>query len=826
MIAARARLYSRAMGAWKTIYIVLALSPPALAAAQPVAAQTGDAAPPSTAVSEVVVTRDKAGLLEKKPDATVLGLDKPLMETPRTATFIGDVTLERYGATTVDDLVALSPGAFTASYYGVPGALNLRGTLAETYFRGFKTIENRGTYTTPIGDAARIDIVNGPPSPVYGPGKVGGFLDFTPKTEEGAALATPAGQASATLGDYRQKDFTVQGGAPMRLGPVAGGLYGYGEYHDSHSGYRGVYPKHDLIGLAGKLDLPDGWRLEAGGQYFHDDGDVQTPGWNRLTQDLIDSSTYITGRNTSLVDSNHDGRLEPAEVGPGTYPYGANIYQAYFGSPPPVDPRFVLDTGVGTTRLSRRTVFVSNADVSHTIANTYYADLDKDLGHAGSLKVQLFFNNLDNKRFVSYGFPAWYRAYVVEGRVTYDFKLGASGGPAAADTIVGASYRYTQAHRMESYNSGLIALDRRDLSYGPTPTDIFDDPFLNSPGLNSPGLNSPGGLGWDIDLRSRERDAGLFATTDITLVHRLDLILGGRFDAFNVASRDDGALSFEPAGTLRAGKGKWTQSSSLTYKLPFGLMPYVTYAQEAALELGQASDIPTSAIAGGGWLSKSDLREAGIKLQGLGGALLASLDTYRQTRTQFAGLNQALVGTIGKGTELQARWLATRNLSFTFAGDIQHTEVKGPDHSVIYLPAYAVGLPLADSFGGSYLTFDFSTLPGRGGNYAYAPIPHGVFSLYANYITDRRDWGRAGVTAGASHVSKTSGTIQDAVAYPAYVVANGSAFYERAPWTAEVNVDNLFDTLYFTPQGDPTYTNVAALPSIGRTWRVTLKRTF
>ncbi len=810
------------MGCLRKIYIALALLPPALTVASAARGQSG-ASPaavdaPASAVSEVVVTRDRAGLLEKKPDSTVFGLDLPLIRTPRTATFVSDTTLERYGATTVNDLVSLSPGAFTASYYGVPGALNLRGTLAEAYFRGFKTIENRGTYATPIGDAARIDIVNGPPSPVYGVGKVGGFLNFTPKTaadDQGAALTAPAGQATATLGDYQQKDFTLQGGAPIHLGALAGGLYGYGEYDDAHSYYHGIYPEHDLLGLAGNLELPRGWRVEAGGQYLHNDGDVQTPGWNRLTQALIDTSTYITGRNTTLVDGNGDGRLEPGEVGPGGY-RSATIYTPYFGFPPAVDPRFVLDTGVGTTKLSPRTVFISDADFSHTITNTYYADIAKDLGGGSAFKLQLFFNNLDNKRFVSYGFPAWYRAYVVEGRVSYDFKLSGFGGDLGADSIVGASYRYTQAHRMESYNSGLIALDRRDLSYGATATDIFDDPFLHS----------PGGLGWDIDLRSRERDAGVFATTDIRLFHKLDLIEGARFDAFNVESRDNGALPFEPAGTEHAGKGKWTESSSLTYALPFGFMPYVTYAQEAALELGQASDIPTSAIASGGWLSRSDLREAGVKFQGLGGSLLASLDAYRQTRTQFAGLNAALVGTIAKGEEMQARWLATRNLSFTFAGDIQHTEVKGPDHSVIYLPAYAVGLPLTSSFGGSYLTYDFSSLPGRGGNYAYTPIPHGVFSLYANYITDPHGWGRAGATVGASHVSKTSGTIQDAVTYPSYFVANGSVFYQRRAWEVDLNVDNLFDALYFTPQGDATYTNVAALPSIGRTWRVTLKRSF
>src|SRR4051812_48869992 len=112
------------------------LASPGLAAAQD-----------ATSVESVTVTaRDAAGLITRRPSDTVFGLSKPLLETPRSASFVSDTTLERYGVRTIDDLTAVAPGAFTDSYYGVPGALNLRGTLAETYFRGFKRIENRGTY--------------------------------------------------------------------------------------------------------------------------------------------------------------------------------------------------------------------------------------------------------------------------------------------------------------------------------------------------------------------------------------------------------------------------------------------------------------------------------------------------------------------------------------------------------------------------------------------------------------------------------------------------------------------------------------------------------
>src|SRR4051812_15106884 len=190
----------------------------------------------------LVVTRDNAGLIERRPTATVNGIDRPLIETARSASFASALTLERYGVGTVDDLVAISPGAFTASFYGVPGSVNLRGTLAEVYFRGFKRIENRGTYPTPLGATERVEIVRGPPSAFTGPGKVGGFLNFVPKTArvEDRYLSKPSGMVEATVGAYGKKNLSAELGLPASFGAVEGGLYAYGELEDSYSFYRGI----------------------------------------------------------------------------------------------------------------------------------------------------------------------------------------------------------------------------------------------------------------------------------------------------------------------------------------------------------------------------------------------------------------------------------------------------------------------------------------------------------------------------------------------------------------------------------------------------------
>ena len=755
-------------------------------------------------VEELVVTaRDPAGLLERAPSDTVFGLDKPLLETPRSASFASALTLERYGVRTIDDLVEVSPGAFTDSYYGVAGSVNLRGTLAENYFRGFKRIENRGTYPTPLGAADRVEIVRGPPSPAYGAGKVGGMLNFSPKTAraEQGWLTAPVGEIEATYGAYDLKRLTGQVGVPVRLGPVEGGLYAYAEAEDADSFYRGVHPRHRLGQLSADFDLGAGWALAFGGMAYEAKGYVQTPGWNRLTQALVDDGAYVTGRDTTLVDRDGNGRLTPGEVGAG------GLVAGYFGFPPATDPRFTLDTGVGTTTLSPRTVFVSPADFSDTDTQTAYLDLSRRLGQDQAVKVQLFYDALDNRRFVSYGFPAWYQAHAIEARASHRLDRRWSGG--GLRTVAGAAWRRYSGMGRESFNSGNLSLDRRDLSVGATAADIFDDPFTAE----------VGGLTWETDIRSAHEDLGLFAIADLEF-GAVNLTGGLRHDSYKVRSRDLGTLLFGPAsGEAKADDLSFSLSGSV--KLG-GLMPYLTYAESAALELTQAGGVPPGLLGSRAWLSDSKLTEGGVKFRLLGDALTGGLAAYRQERTQLT-FNNTVQGTVGEGVELELRYLASERLSFTFAGAVQKTTVKGPDGSFVIVPPRAAGVTGADGYGGAYAVYTFSTLVP--GDYENTLLPRRVASLYGVYTSERRAWGQWGATAGATAVSRTLGTIPGGVRAPAYVAASASAFVQAGPWRAAVNVDNLFDRLYFTPVAD-VYANVAILPGVGRTWRVSLKRAF
>src|SRR5471032_1060976 len=765
-------------------------------------------------VESITVTGDPVQLLQTLANDTAFGLDKPLLETPRAITLVSDTTIARYGIDGVNDLTAITPSAYTASYYGVEGSVSLRGTLAENYFRGFKRAENRGNYSTPLGDAAGIEILRGPPSPIYGAGKVGGLVNFLPKTA--GANDALGGEVTLTYGSYSKRNATAQISAPIAIGEAVGGLHAYGEVDDSFSFYRGIHPSHQLIELSGGLAL-GAWSVAADYMYYHSNGDVQTPGWNRLTQALIDNGTYITGRNTSLKDADGNGRLTLNELGGNPYAFDPNFHPlACAGCQ---DAAHRLDSGFGTTTLDPRTVYIARGvDFSNTITQTAFLEAANDLGDGQSLRLQLFGDTLQNDRFVSYGFPGSYRTQIGEARLRYD--LARDFGLLKTQTVAGGSYRIVHAIGKESFNSGVIALDRRDISQGPAANDIIDSPFNVDP----PGTV---GLGWENDVRTNTADAGAFITSDLDWDDSLDLTLGGRYDAYNVRSVDQGALAYEPTAA-RGNAGRFTYSASMSYKTPWGLVPYVTSAKSAAIEIGQASQVLTSLLAGRNWLSDSFLDEAGVKFTALDDHLQGSLDWYVQNRTQ---LNQgasgitSVMGTRAKGAELELRYVATQNLSLTLAAGLQHTTIKGPDHSFAYVPARTYGITPQNGFGGSYVVFDFSSLPGKGGDYEDTLLPHAVISPYVTWTSDRLPWGVWGASFGGTYVGKTQQTVPDPITYPSYVTLNASAFAQWDVWEADVNVNNLDDARYFTPGAD-TYANLSALPGLGRLWKVTLKRLF
>jgi len=101
-----------------------------------------------THLSDVNVVDDPLRALNNEPSASAFGFAKPLLETPRTVTFVSEEQLSKFGIQSVQDLTRLVPGTYTTTRYGLQGAINIRTVTADQYYRGMKRLDQQGHVRT------------------------------------------------------------------------------------------------------------------------------------------------------------------------------------------------------------------------------------------------------------------------------------------------------------------------------------------------------------------------------------------------------------------------------------------------------------------------------------------------------------------------------------------------------------------------------------------------------------------------------------------------------------------------------------------------------
>ena len=776
----------------------------------------------TTQIGDVVVTArfDPLSRLQKGATDSFTGLDRSLLETPRSASRVSSDTIARYGMENVDDLVAAVPGAYTASFFGVPGNLNVRGTLADTYFQGFKRIENRGSFSSNLGAAAYVEVLRGPSSPIYGPGKVGGLLNFVPKSARGvdARYADEmSGGVNVTVGSYGRRNAAADLVVPVG----EGGIALYVEREDSDSYYRNIHPEHLNLQATYVGDFGDGWSGEVNLMHFEESGRIQSPGWNRVTQNLIDNGVYITGRDTDLVDLDGSGMIEYGEIDAAFGAWGgtSNIRQIkeYGGKN---NPKFALDEGVGTTKLSRRNVMADDADYNDSRTFTAYAGLQKEMANGSVLAFKAFMDDIENQRFNSFGFAADYDARALEGRVTYSFP-SRFGQQVSADTVVGAGYRDHTAKQYESFLSGYIALNRRDLSHGSTAGDRIAAPLMKD------GVQM-----WDSRHEMEWNSRSVFAMSDITVFDRFSILAGLRWDDYDVKAINKGETVFGLKDTwVENGKAAMTWSLSARYETPWGLTPYVTFAEPRSLESTQTGGVSVGTVTSNLFISPSELKEVGVKFSLLDGALFGGAAYYEQFRRRTDMLGN-VSGNTSEGFELEAHWLATDRVSFTTALTLQETRVDAPGKGkgeYLELRPEQFGLDPASAYGGTFAVNNAGTFAELADGYVVRTMPDTVFSLFGAYTTEPFSLmgteASAGFTAGATYVSETGGVFENSLRLPAYTLAKAAAYVKVRNVTVSANIDNLFDEEYFTPSAE-VYKEVAVMPGLPRMFRVNLAYRF
>ena len=114
--------------------------------------------------------------------------------------------------------------------------------------------------------------------------------------------------------------------------------------------------------------------------------------------------------------------------------------------------------------------------------------------------------------------------------------------------------------------------------------------------------------------------------------------------------------------------------------------------------------------------------------------LSGSLDWYRQKRTQLqqgGGGVTSVMGTRRAGRRAGNPLCGDRQYQPDLGGRACSTPPsRGPTTDLQYIPARTAGVSPQEGFGGTYVVYNFSTLPGQGGNYEDTLVPHAVISPY------------------------------------------------------------------------------------------------
>ncbi len=752
---------------------------------------------------EKIEVRGSLGSLPGQDVESVFGFGKSILETPRSASSISDAQIERFSISDIDELVAFSPGTFTQSFFGVAGSLDVRGTPGETYFRGVKRLDNPGNYPTPIGASSRVDIVRGPASPIYGPSKIGGYLNFTPKSARasgGSYLEENKGVFSYTTGSWDKSVMTAEIGGPATVAGKTAGFYLYGEIENSGSFYDNTNTDQTILQGSFDIDISDNVKIELGGMHHKYDGN-QVAGWNRLTQDLIDNNTYTTGTARPL-DTDGDGSISHQEYGADDVNLaGAGFFYAVPSLFTNADatPEMMLDNA-GTATLSKSSVLVAPDDILSNTVDTLYFDVTYYADNNWEVKNQLFYEAYENLNENAYGFSQFHDSYVVEDKVIISNEFETDS--LIAQVQISPSIRHTNFKHGDDFTNEYF--DRRDLTL---PSSALDRRLLSTRIDTDYTTYSTG----------HYTDYGIAAMTDLTWDSGLNAVLGVRYDSIDIksTSRGDKLLVEAPITTEEDTVDGVSWNASISFKTEFGLIPYITVAEQATLIAGQGAEIDAGTVASGGAFDTSELTEFGIKGSFLDDSLYFALSSYEQKRTDFNA--QAIITnatTQNEGVEFELRWVVNEQLvisagytnlkvynltaleegsQFGFLGAEDLTSLTDP--SLIY--------------GGNVIGLTFVNNKEESRK---AGMPENIYTATATYDFLN------GFAANASVVraDSTYSGFSQSVELPAYTLINAGVFYDAETWTASINLKNITNEDYYRANFPDLFGGQIVLPELPR----------
>ena len=656
---------------------------------------------PVTVLSKFIVeeaVEDPLGMLPEKPVEGAFGFQKSILETPRSVSLVSAEVIDAMSLSAVEDLVRVVPGVFTVTRFGIQGGIDVRSVPGDTYFRGMKRMNLQGHGRSVLAAMDSIEVVKGPPSPIYGMGKIGGYTNMVPKAgraKTGGYLSSSEGVAQLTTGTYGKFEASAGVGGPIEIGNKKGGYYVYGLLEDSDAYIQDVPIEQKIVQGAISLDDAVGkLRLETGFSYQLSKTAGAFPG--RITQEWIDRGSVIAGSPLINLDTNNNGAIgyyEYQRASPvrgnvsnanaplsqtfnwprdasgkayalGKFPTVAGIPVTMFNylvANPAADPTgqlrvqgaggplptslqlpigFVLDPRtVGTTTIDYRRPSAYERDLKAEFI-VAYLDLIYDFNPDFTFKNQMFFDSQDQNKVSGTPSGGKQDVYIYEDKATASYRISKLPDWMAVNTLVSANFRHTRStgFRYGGDFGGGYRVDA--MGGGLTPNVNFAHPFDN------PDINADGAP-YTSSYRTVYWEAGVGAMLDVDFFSKVNLLIGGRRDRSYAENVD--YAGFTPNTGTSANPGRFvvgdafakgydngtSWSASLSYKAPFKIVPYLTFSN-SSLMLETNNNKMDNAVIRAGHIGAGEILEAGVKSSLLNNKVFASVAAYEQSRTDVS----------------------------------------------------------------------------------------------------------------------------------------------------------------------------------------------
>ena len=629
----------------------------------------------------------------------------PIIDVPQSLSIVSAAQIDEQGFTSVGDIINYIPGVNTSQGEGHRDAIVFRGvrSTADFYVDGAR---DDVQYYRPLYNLEQVEILRGPNALLFGRGGTGGILNRVTKKGQVGESFTGYQLSAGTFGDFGVEiDTNIETGdsSALRINAFYEGLENHRDFYDG-----------DRIGFnpTVRFDLSADTVLD-------------------LSYEYIDHERFIdrgipTGADGRPVEAFEDILFADPDLN--TTELEAHVYRAS------------LEHRFSDGLKGNFTAFYGDYDKLYQ--NIYASGYDA-VATPDEVTIDGYVDTTDRQNFI------------LSANLVGEFDAGRT-----RHTIVAGTEYIDTSSDQDRYNTfwSVTMDDNETFSIAPR-LDL-----AGGVGVNADGLTTTNDF--DVSLNDDTRVGievfSLYIQDEIELTENFNLVLGARFDSFDID------VFNVPADEARSRKDEEISPRlGLIYKPADNVSIYGSYSE---------SFLPRS------------------------GEQFANIN----------GDNDSLDPDVFENAEIGVKWDFASALSFTAAYfqneqiSAARDDVTGENFEVRGLEIDGFELQLKGHLTDQlHITAGYSNLDGETDGGAEIPreLPENSFSLWGAYSVSERFGLGLGVTYQDESFISDFDIGSDASTHPtlpSYTRVDASAFYDLSDrFRVQLNVENLTDELYF-----------------------------